>query len=149
MLYLYARGGFIVNVIFVDGEFRSLQELLPLVELNITAAREHVPEVESIIRRIKEKVRAYTSEFAYRWIPTLLLIHTVYTAVFWLNAFVNGTENHGFSPHAIVTCMIVNHARDCKASPGEYVEAVVDREVTNTNEPRTHPCLCLAPSGNC
>ena len=44
--------------------------------------------------------------------------------------------------------MNVNYKRDCKAAPGEYVEAEVDREVTNTNEPRTHSCLCLGPSGN-
>ena len=44
-----------------------------------------------------------------------------------------------------MTGLPLNYERDCKAAPGEYVEAVVDREVTNTNEPRTYPCLCLGP----
>ena len=59
-----------------------------------------------------------------------------------------GSENYGFAPRTLITRMVVDYERDCKAAPGEYVEAEVDREVTNTNEPCTHPCLCLGPSGN-
>ena len=44
--------------------------------------------------------------------------------------------------------MNIDHQRGCKVAPWEYVEAEVEREVTNTNEPRTHPCLYLGPSGN-
>ena len=95
VLYLYAKGGFIVNVCLMDREFEAVKKHLPLVEINTTAAREHVPEIESGIRRIKEKTRAYESEWEYLYIPTLLLIHTVYCAIYWLNAFANGTENYG------------------------------------------------------
>ena len=118
----------------MDGEFRAVQKLLPLIELNITAAREHVPEIESGIRRVKEKVRCFSSEWVYQYIPTLLIIHTVYTAAFFLNSFVIGSDNYGFAPCTTMTGMALNYARDCKTAPGEYIDAVVDREVTNTNE---------------
>ena len=112
---------YVVNVCLMDREFQTFKAHLPLVEINVTAAREHVPEIESGIIRIKEKTQAFTSEFAYKWIPTLLLIHTVYTAILWLNAFVIGDEHFGFSPRTLVTRMPLSYARDCKASPGEYL----------------------------
>ena len=59
-----------------------------------------------------------------------------------------GSDNYGFAPRTIITRIPANYERDFKAAPGEYVEAEVDPVITNTNEPRTHPCLCLGPSGN-
>ena len=38
---LYARGGFVVNLIMIDGEFATLESEFDLVEINTTAAREH------------------------------------------------------------------------------------------------------------
>ena len=45
---------------FVENEFEVLESHLNKVQvtLNITAAREHVPETEREIRVIKERVRA-------------------------------------------------------------------------------------------
>jgi hypothetical protein len=39
---LYARGGFVVNLIMMDGEFATLESEFDLVEINTTAACEHV-----------------------------------------------------------------------------------------------------------
>ena len=147
VLYLYAKGGFLVNVCLMDREFEAVKEHLPLVELNITAAREHVPEIEREIRQIKTKTRAYASERDYKYIPTLLLIHTVYTAIFWLNAFASGTDNYGIAPRTIVTRIPTNFRRDCKVASGEYVEVEYADVITNTQKPRTYPCLAFEPSG--
>ena len=141
VLYLYAKGGFLVNCCLMDREFEAVKEHLPLVEINTTAAREHVPEIESGIRRIKEKTRCFSSEWLFLFIPTLLLIHTVYTAIYCLNSFMIGSDNYGLAPRTIVTRIPANFERDFKAAPGDYVEAEMDRIITNTNEPRTHPCL--------
>ena len=61
VVYGYARGGFVVNLMLMDQEFEKIKDALPLVEVNTTAAREHVPEIERHIRTIKERVRATTS----------------------------------------------------------------------------------------
>ena len=42
---LYARGGFIICVILMDMEFEKVKTQLGLVNVNTTAAREHVAEI--------------------------------------------------------------------------------------------------------
>ncbi len=54
MMDVYSRGGFVVGTIFADNEFEPLRNLLPILAVNTTAAKEHVPEVERHIRLIKE-----------------------------------------------------------------------------------------------
>jgi hypothetical protein len=51
---LYARGGFQVGTILVDNEFECLQNLVPIIKINATAANEHVPEIEHRICLIKD-----------------------------------------------------------------------------------------------
>ena len=55
VLYLYARGGFIVRLCLMDREFEPVKDLVPIVEINTTAAREHVGLIERRIRLVKEK----------------------------------------------------------------------------------------------
>ena len=73
VVYGYARGGFVVNFMLMDGEFEKIKDVLPFVEANTTAAQEHVPEIERRIRTIKERVRATTSKFPFNPIPFLVL----------------------------------------------------------------------------
>ena len=77
----------------MDREFEKVKDLIPLVEVNTAAAREHVAVIEQKIRHVKERVRSTTSEFPFQWIPILILVHIVYFCVFWINAFPNWSEN--------------------------------------------------------
>ena len=43
---LYVRGGFIVNLALMDKEFDAIKEYAPFLQINTTAAREHVGEIE-------------------------------------------------------------------------------------------------------
>ena len=70
----------------MDMEFEKIRDVLPMVEVNTTAAREHVPEIERRIRTIKEHVRSVTSDFPFNPVPILVIVHTVYTIYLWLNA---------------------------------------------------------------
>ena len=122
---------------------------MPLVEVNTTAAREHVPEIERRIRTIKERVQATTSHFPFNAVPKLVLIQTVYTICLWLNAVWSPSGKYrGLSPQDIVTGRGVDYNKDCRADLGGYVEARPDKVVTNDNTPRTHACIALGPSGN-
>ena len=89
VLYLYARGGFLVQHALMDMEFVKVKDLVPLVEVNTMATREHVAVIKRKIWHVKERVRATTSEYPFQWIPIMILVHTVYFCVFWLNAFPN------------------------------------------------------------
>ena len=51
---VYGRAGFRVRSILMDGEFEKLKPLMPSVECNTTAAKEHVSEAERTIRTLKE-----------------------------------------------------------------------------------------------
>ena len=61
----------------MDMEFEKVKDLVPLVEGNTTAAREHVGLIERALQHLKEKIRATISEFPFMWIPILVLIQTV------------------------------------------------------------------------
>ena len=54
VMKLYVRGGFIVNLIMMDGKFVKLESSFDLVEINTTAACEHIGEIKRSICTIKE-----------------------------------------------------------------------------------------------
>ncbi len=74
---LYAGTGFIVRVIMMDQEFNKVKEACDMVEINTTAAREHVGEIEQFIRTIKERSRALVSDLPYNILPRQITIHLV------------------------------------------------------------------------
>ncbi len=46
VINLYARGGYIVDLIMMDQEFEKSKEKLGLIKVNTTAAREYVGKIE-------------------------------------------------------------------------------------------------------
>ena len=78
----------------------------------------------------------------------MVLIHTVYTVVFWLNALPNMSEKQWFSTRKMITGFTVDHKRDCKAVVGAYVKASIDAEITNDNVECRQSCIHLGPSRN-
>ena len=133
----------------MDMEFEKIRDVLPMVEVNTTATREHVPEIERRIRTIKERVRSVTSDFPFNTVPMLVLVQTVYTICLWLNAirYLSGMDRR-LSPRELVTGREVDYNKDCRADLGAYIQAIMDKVVTNDNTPRTHRCIALGPSGN-
>ena len=117
--------------------------------MDTTAAREHVPEIERRIRTIKEYVRSMTSEFPFNPVLMLVLVHTVYTISLWLNDIRSLSGMYGGLSHReIVTVRGVDYSKDCRADLGAYIQASTYKVVTNNNNPRTHGCIALGPSGN-
>jgi hypothetical protein len=85
MMDLYARGGFQVGTVLMDNEFEKFRNLVPILVVNTTAAKEHVPEVERKIRLIKERGRGILNTVPFKRMPRLMLIELVYHVVLWLN----------------------------------------------------------------
>ncbi len=71
----------------MDNEFEKLQNLVPTLTINTTAAKEHVLEEERKIRLIKERGRGILNTLPFKKMPRLMLIELVYHVVLWLNAF--------------------------------------------------------------
>jgi hypothetical protein len=66
---LYSRGGFQVVTVLMDNEFEKLRNLVPVLAVNTTAAKEHVPEVERRIRLIKEHGRGILNTLPFKKMP--------------------------------------------------------------------------------
>ena len=49
---LYAFGGFVVPNVLMDGEFEKVKPEVELIDINISAAREHVGEIERYHRTL-------------------------------------------------------------------------------------------------
>ena len=66
---LYARGGFQVGTVLMDNEFEKLRNLVPILAINSTVAKEHVPQVEHRIRLIKEQGRGILNTLPFKKCP--------------------------------------------------------------------------------
>jgi hypothetical protein len=87
VLLVYGRASFKVTSILMDGEFEKVKGLMPMVECNTTAVKEHVSKVECSIRMMKERTHRIVTMLPFTHIPRRMKIESVYFAVLWLNAF--------------------------------------------------------------
>jgi hypothetical protein len=88
----------------MDGEFECLRESITGVQLNTTATDEHVPDIESQIRLIKEREREIRSTLQFKKIPNWMIIELPNFVVLWLNAFLPSSGiSSTYSPCTIRT----------------------------------------------
>jgi hypothetical protein len=132
MIDLYARRGFQVGMVLMDNEFEKLQNLVPILVINTTAAKEHLPEVERKIRLIKERGRGIMNTLPFKKILRLMLIELVYYVVLWLNAFpANSGVFKTLSPREIVYWHKLDFAKHCKSPFGTYCEDQIKGQATS------------------
>ena len=62
----------------MDGEFEKMKDLVPPLEFNITAAKEHVSEVERGIHMIRERARGLITTLPFKHIPWQMKIEFIY-----------------------------------------------------------------------
>ena len=67
-----------MGTVLMDNEFEKLQNLVPILTINTTAEKEHVPEVERKIWLIKERGRGILNTLQFKKMPRLMLIELVY-----------------------------------------------------------------------
>ena len=112
VLDVYGRAGFIVRNILMDGEFEKIRPLLPTVECNTTAAKEHVSEAERTIRTIKERTRGLLGTLPFQHLPRRMKIEFIYFMVLWLNAFpVKNGISSMFSPRELLVRWRLDYAK--------------------------------------
>ncbi|KAL7461401.1 hypothetical protein ACHAXS_001822 [Conticribra weissflogii] len=149
VIQLYARAGFVVQTILVDGQFEPLKNHLLNVVVNTTAASEHVGDVERCLRVIKERARAVVSGLPYQRLPKRILIELINFVVLWLNAFpAKNRIARNMSPRKIITRQPIDFTKHCKTEFGSYCEVYDDPTPSNTLTPRTQPAVCMGPTGN-
>jgi hypothetical protein len=148
---LYKARGLNPSTALMDREFECLRNKLLLhgMNLNTTAASEHVPDIERQIRTIKERARALRSTLPFKAIPGRMIIEMMAHVVLWLNAFPPASGvSKTFSPRTIMTGTALDFQKHCQIPFGAYAEVHEDRDKTNTMEERTQPAICLGPTAN-
>jgi hypothetical protein len=149
MIDLYARGGFRVGTVLMDNKFEKLQNLVPFLTINTTAAKEHVPEVERKIRLIKEWGRGILNTLPFKKMPRLMLIELVYHVVLWLNAFpTKSGVSETLSLHEIIYRHKLDFAKHCKSPFGTYCKVHDKPTPTNTMATRSTLAIVFGPTGN-
>jgi hypothetical protein len=87
VLEVYGRAGYRVKTILMEGEFENIKPLMPTIECNMTAVKEHVSEAERTIKTVKEQMRGLLVMLPFAHIPRRMKIEFVYFMVLWMNAF--------------------------------------------------------------
>jgi hypothetical protein len=107
MYHYYLQRGFHIKTVHADGEFAPFKPLIesmpggPMV--NLASANEHVPEIERIMRVVKERCRAIRHSLPFERIPKLMTIHIVLNVVKLLNFFpIKGGVSNTLSPKTIM-----------------------------------------------
>ena len=149
MMALYTCGGVQVGTVLMENEFEKLRNLMSILAINTTAAKEHVPEVECMIRLIKERGRGILNTLPFKKMPRLMLIELVYHVVLWLNAFpANSGVSESLSPREIVYQHKLDFAKHCKSPFGMYCKVHDELVPTNTMVTWSTPAIVLGPTGN-
>jgi hypothetical protein len=144
---LYSRGGFQVGTVLMDNEFESLRSLIPILSINTTAAKEHVPDVERRIRLIKERGRGIVNTLPFKKLPRIVIIELIYHVVLWLNGF---PMKSGISPTLSPREIVIRHKLDfkkhCRAPFGAYCETHEEPDKPNSMISRADPGINLGPT---
>jgi len=113
----YSCCGFKIKVALMDKEFDCLKGELSAIgmDLNPTAAAEHVTDIERSNRTIKERVWSVYCTLPYTALPNIMIEDLVNFCVMWLNAFPPKSGlSVTLSPRAIVASTNLNIKRHCR-----------------------------------
>ena len=149
VIHIYTSRGFTVEYIHADHGFRGMQDQFLPTRLNLTAAGEHVPEIERSIRTLKERTRTTCHGLPYRCHPTQLTTANVRHNNTWLNWEIsNDGVSKTLSPRTIIWGDNPDYNTHCRIELGSYCEVYEPRQITNTQAARTVKCIALNPANN-
>ena len=150
VINLYQSRGLLVQQINSDNEFECIMEEIKPILLNISAADEHVSQVERLIQTIKERTRCQVQHLPYAKYPRSMVIGCVIFATKSLNNEVDMSRlSDKHSPSMLITGRPQPKNDEVTSLMfGEYVEVYSGTNAINTNEECTTSAVALYPSGN-
>jgi hypothetical protein len=117
------------------------------MEVDISGAGGHVPQIERRIRMVKERVRAHIAHKLHFTLTRVGIAMLVLFCVSRINFQFSSTRSDGASPRELFCGRRVDGNLDFRVGFGDYVQATVPN-TNNTTEPRTEDCIVMLPSGN-
>jgi hypothetical protein len=116
IILVYARAGFTVQSILMDIEFEKVRDHVPMLDVNTTAASEHVGDIERHICLIKEQAQGIVCTLPYSRLPRIMLVHLLHFITMWLNNFpVSNGVSADFSPREIILRHRLSYKYHCRA----------------------------------
>jgi hypothetical protein len=99
----------------------KIKDLVPCLECNTTAAKEHVSEAERGIQMVNERTRGVIATLPFEHIPRRMKIEFVYFVVLWLNAFpVQNGVSAVYSPRELLVGWRLDYTEHCRVLPGTF-----------------------------
>ena len=75
---IYARNGFVVNVLIMDIDFENVAKNIVNKEVNKTAVMEHVGKIKRNISVVKKRARCIVSTLPLKFLHNQIIIHIIY-----------------------------------------------------------------------
>jgi hypothetical protein len=153
MYQYYIQRSFHITTVHADDEFAPLNTLIesmpggPMV--NLASANEHIPEIERIIRVVKERCRATRHSLPFERIPKLVTIHIVLNVVKLIIFFpTKGGVSDTLSPKTIMSGETLDFKKHLSLQIGQYCQVHEEDTPRNSQVARTKGVISLGPSGN-
>ena len=145
---IYRKYGFLIKNIHSDreGSVAKVIEAMDYVRLIPTASGEHVGQVESKNRHLKNTCRAIFHSLPYE-LSEAMMIWLVLYSVRCINMQHNRNKFGDLAPIELLTGIKLNMKRDLRIGFGEYCQ-VAARQSNNSMEERTCGAISLLPVGH-
>ena len=123
----YNKGGFFIQLIHCDGEYKQLIE--PVQDklnatMNFANPGDHVPEAERNNRTIKERIRAAFHRLPYKAMPRVMIGYLSMECSSKLNIFpAKGGISPYYSPQILLNQRTLDYKKECQVPFGAYVQA--------------------------
>ena len=89
----------------------------------MTAAADHVPEIERHIRVTKERVKSKWIPLSFNKVLGRIFIEMILFVVLQMNTFPPvGMKSQTYSPRTIMTYFTLDYSKHCIVESGKYVE---------------------------
>jgi hypothetical protein len=153
MHQFYLQRGFHINTVHADGEFAPLKPLIEYMPggpmVNLASAKEHVPEIERIIRVVKERFRETRHSLPFEIIPKIMTIHIVLNVVKLFNFFLTKVGvSDTLSPKTIMSRETLDFKKHISLQIGQYCQVHEEDTPRNSQVARTKGAISLGPSEN-
>ncbi len=133
----------------MDGKFEMVKDLVPQLECNTTAAKEHISKAEHRIQTVKERTWGVIATLPFENIPRRMKIEFVYFVVLWLNAFpVRSRVSRVHLPRELLVQWKLYYKRHCWVVPKTYCKVHDKPSPSNTMVARMHEGIVVGPTGN-
>jgi hypothetical protein len=149
IVQVYAKAGFTVSTIIMNYEFEKVRDHVPSVNINTTAASEHVGEIEQKLCIVGERSHGIICTLPYKTLPQQLVIHLLHFVVMWLNNFpVANSISTTWSLRENILRHWLDYTHLCCTPFVAYCDVHEENTPTNNMTTRGTPVICLGPTGN-